>query len=79
MFPPIHFLYGSYRARGLIRPFGIMIGAEFFIDGDEAEDAEGWNNSNGLILPPNLLPSQLVHELTHIQQARNSADRIIGV
>jgi hypothetical protein len=72
VFPPVHILYGSYRARGLIRPFGIMIGAEFFIGGDGAEDTEGWNNSSGLIVLPELLSSQLIHELAHIQQARKS-------
>jgi hypothetical protein len=72
MFPPVHLLYGSYRARGLIRPFGIMIGAEFFVGGDNTDDTEGWNNSSGLVVSPELLSSQLVHELAHIQQARKS-------
>lgn len=72
VFAPVHLLFGSFRARGLIRPFGILIGAEFFTGGDNAEDYEGWNNSSGLIVPPALLPSQVIHEMAHIQQARKS-------
>jgi hypothetical protein len=72
VFPPVYLSYGSYRARGLIRPFGIIIGAEFFVGGDEDEDTDDWNNSSGLIVLPELLSSQLVHELAHIQQARKS-------
>jgi len=78
VFPPVHLLYGSFQARGLIRPFGILIGAEFFIAGDDAEDTAGWNNSSGLIVRPALLPSQLVHELAHIQQARRNPITHIG-
>jgi len=72
VFAPVHLLFGLFQARGLIRPFGILIGGEFFIGGDNAEDYEGWNNSGGLIVPPALLPSQVIHEVAHIQQARKS-------
>lgn len=72
VFAPVHLVFGSFQARGLIRPFGILIGAEFFVGGDNTEHYDGSINSGGLVVPPDLLPSQLIHEMAHIQQARKS-------
>ena len=72
VFSPVYFAYSGFRARGLIRPYGIIIGGEYFVAGDDDQAVEGWPDVRGLMVSPEHLPSHLVHEAVHIQQARNS-------
>ena len=68
VFPPLYIIHGNYEARALIRPFGIIIAAEFF--SSPASGSDPGNRHHGLLNPPAALTAQVIHELAHIQQAR---------
>ena len=72
VYPPVYLAFSGFRARGLIRPYGIITGGEYFIGGTSDASSPGWFDGRKLIVQPELLPGQLIHELAHIQQARNS-------
>ena len=71
VYPPVYLAFSGFKARGLIRPYGIITGGEYFISQAGDESLDGWHDGRQLIVAPELLPSQLIHELAHIQQARN--------
>ena len=68
VFPPLYIIYGNYDARALIRPFGVIIAAEFFSAPDSGSDPG--SPYHGLLNPPTALSAQAIHEMAHIQQAR---------
>jgi len=70
VFPPVYVLFGAFKARAMIRPFGILIGAEYFTAEESIIDFEDPNSLFGLMNRPAAITSQVVHELAHIQQAR---------
>ena len=72
VYPPVYFAYSGFRARGLIRPYGIIIGGEYFVAGPNDRSIEGWPGARGWMVSADLLPSHLIHELAHIQHARKS-------
>jgi len=72
VFPPVYFAFSGYRARGLIRPYGIILGAEYFVAEAADTSIDGWYDGRGLVVAVELLPSQVIHELAHIQQARSN-------